>query len=226
MPAGLQIIGGANLDQDSKVMMMVSKINSSAMSTNTHSSGIYGRRYFTYTFPYSDCICAVSLVTGSSTPVMMISSTSGGTTSVYVECKSSSTAPVFDVYAFKPGGGGASSSGAGIEIYRADGTLGFASTYFPLKPLVQFDYNPVPGATYGQTYSGKRVACVFSKHARELDGTGTLQIRTTPTTTGHFYNNNSTGYCTIDMYIYNNVGKDLDYFGKDGRYMFIDVTNY
>lgn len=226
MTAGIEIIGGANLTQDSKVMSLVSKINNSSMSTSTVGSGTYGRRNYTYTFPYSDAIYAVSLQGASTTPLRMTAGApSSGSTQVNVSCPTSSPIPVFDVYAFRPGGGGPVISGAGIEIYRADGTLGFGSSYGALRPLIQLDYNPVFGLQ-GGTFSGKRVACIFSQHARELDGTGSLVTMTTPTTCGHFVNNNSSGLCFIDMYIHNNVGKDLPYAAKNGRYMFIDVTNY
>lgn len=226
MPAGMQIIGGQNLDQDSKVMMMVSKINSTSMSMSTSGSGTYGRRSYSYTIPFGDCVCAVSLAPGSSNaPLMMTASSNGTTTSFTVSCHSSYT-PTFDVYAFKQGGGGPVSSGAGIEIYRSDGSLGFGSAYKPMRPLLQFEHDPTSGGSSGGTYVGKRVACIFSKHARELDGTGSYVNMTTPTTAGHFLNNNSTGLCTIDMFVYNNIGKDLPYFAKNGRYMLVDVTNF
>lgn len=236
MPAGIEIIGGASLNQDSKVMQLVSKVSSASMSVSTSGSGIYQRRNFSYSFPYSDCIYAVSLVSGSTTPVVLwAGSPSGGSTSVVVACEGSSTAPVFDVYAFRPGGGGPVGSGAGIEIYRADASLGFGSGYKPFRPLSQFEWRVEQSGDetilfnaddYALTYTGKRVACVFSRHAEALEGTGTFINRATPVHTAHFRNTDSTGDCRLTWIVTGNAGKDLPYWERKGRYMFIDVTNY
>lgn len=236
MPAGMEVIGGPAVTQDTRVMQMVSKVHSSSFSVATSGSGIYQRRTFTYSFPYSDCVYAVSQVSGSTTPVVMSAGIpSGGSTTVTVSCYGAATAPEFEVFAFRTGGGGPVSSGAGLEIYRSDGSLGFGSGYKPLRPISQFEWRLDQSGDdavlfnandYAETHTSKRVACIFSRHAQALEGEGTLINRATPVHTAHFRNVQSSGDCRLTWVVTGNAGKDLPYWERKGRYMFIDVTNY
>ena len=236
MPAGVEILGGTSITQDSRVMQMVHKVHSSATTMTTSGSGIYQRRTYQYTIPYVNCITAVSQVSGSVTPVILSSgSPVVEGTPITVSCYGGATPPVFEVFAFREGGGGPVSNGAGIEIYRANSLLGFGSGYKPMRPLSQFewrlDQSGDPGvnfnpADYAETHSGKRVACVFSRHARALDGDGTLANMTVPASTVHFVNTQSTGDCRLTWIVSGNAGKDIPYWERKGRYMFLDVTNF
>lgn len=230
MPAGIEIIGGQSLTQDSKVMQVVAKVNSSAM---TSQSITFGRVRWDATVPHVGCVFAVSPTPGNLIYLNMGTITeSGGSTSLSI--LASTTGASFDLFAFKPGGGGPISNGAGIEIYNLDGALGFGSNYKPFRPLTQFEWRSdfeqssdffTPN-DYALSYPGKRVACLVSRHARALDGEGTLAVRTTPVYSPYFSNNTSNGDCRLSWFQVGNAGKDLPYWERPGRYMFLDVTNF
>jgi hypothetical protein len=230
MPVGIEIIGGPSLTSDSKVMQVVQKVSSASMSSASTS---FGRVLWTATVGFTGCVLALSPTPGNLVPINIGSRTeSGGSTTVQILAGSSGAS--FDLFAFKPGGGGAVSSGAGLEIYNIDGSLGFGSNYKALRPLTQFewryDVNASSGAfsadDYALSYPGKRVGCIVSRHARALDGDGTLITTPTPVLAPYFSNNTGTGDARLSWLQVATAGKDLPYWERPGRYMFIDVTNF
>lgn len=230
MPAGAEVIGGPSLTQDSKVMQVVQKVSSASMSS---SSTTFGRVLWTATVGFTGCIFALSPTPGNLVPINIGSrSESGGVTTVTILAAFSGAS--FDLFAFKPGGGGAVSSGAGIEIFNADSSLGFGSNYKPLRPLTQFEWRTDVTASsgffspnnYSLSYPGKRVGCIVSRHARALDGEGSLAVRATPVYAPYFGNDTSSGDALLSWFQVGNAGKDLPYWERPGRYMFIDVTNF
>lgn len=230
MPAGFEIIGGPSLTQDSKVFQVVQKVNSSAMSSTTTT---FGRIRWTATVGFTGCIFALSPTPGSNVALNIGTRTeSGGSTTVTV--LASTVGASFDLFAFKPGGGGPVTSGAGIEIYNADGSLGFGSDYKPLRVLNQFEWRYDVSASedlfaeteYSESWPGRRVGCIVSRHARALDGEGSLINTATPVLAPYFFNDTSTGSAGLSWFQVNTAGKDLPYWERPGRYMFIDVTNF
>lgn len=230
MPVGLEILGVQALSPESRVLQLVHKLSSGSMSSASTS---FGRTQWTGTIPFTGCILALSPTPGNTVPINIGTRTeSGGSTTVTV--LSATSGASFDVFAFRSGGGGAISSGAGIELYNQDTSLGFGSNYKPLKRLTQFEWRTdVENSTdffvetdYVLSYPGKRVGCIVSRHARALDGEGSLVNMTVPVMAPFFSNNTSTGDARLSWYQVNTAGKDLPYWERPGRYTFIDVTNY
>lgn len=239
MPIGMEITNSAGtiqVNQDFKIMQMVEKVASSTVTPTTSGTGIYQGRTHAFTFNYTDAVYAVSQSGGSTTPLSIVTSLpSGGTTAVSVISRGIHTAPTFDVFAFRAAGAGTSVSGAGFELYNADGSLGFSSLQKCLRVLSQFDWrldqSGDPGVffsadDYAETWSGRRVACIMSRHARALDGEGSLITMTVPVYSAYFTNTPSTGDSRLSWQVVNNAGKDLPYWERKGRFMFVDVSNY
>lgn len=234
MPVGMEILntsGSILINQDFKVLQLVSKIPHTSMTAS--SLVTFGRWKWETTVPYTDAIFAVSNVAGNTNPLIVQNLVvSGGNTTVSVA--SVNNLAQFDLFVFRAAGGGTTSSGAGVEVFNADGSLGFGSAYKPFRVLSQFEWrydNSGDGSyftpdDYAAYWSGKRVACVFSKHARALDGEGTLVNMNTPVFTTHFRNVQSTGEGRLSWQVTSNAGKDVFYWERKGRFMFIDVTNY
>lgn len=231
MPAGAQIFsasGVTQIDQDFRVMQVVAKVASTSMSS---SAGTFGRTIWTTTIAYTDCVFAVSNTSGSSAFVAVAGWTvSGGNTTVTVTTTGAS--PAFDLFAFKAGGGGAIGSGVGMEVYTSAGVLGFGSGYKPFRVLSQFylggDGEPVSVFTatdYTATYSGKRLACVFSRHARGFDGDGTLATGSFPVYARNF-RWESGGVGRLSWSQVNTQAKDTLPWERQGSFIFIDVTNF
>lgn len=236
MPVGMEILntsGSIMINQDLKGMQMATKINSSSLSMTSTGSLAFTNYHWNGSVPYTDCIFAVANVSGNNNVVKMTTGVaSGGNTAFTVTAKSASAS--FDVYVFRPSGNWATSPGYGFEVYNADGTLGFGSTYKPLKVLSQFEWYADQnsgsgffddGRVYSETYAGKKIACVFSRHGAALDGEGTLINMTVPIYSTFFYQNGS-GSGSLEWRVTTDAGKDFPYWERKGRFMFIDVTNY